>query len=160
MKLSFSINGSVRESEQPAERMVVDILAEELDIVTCRRGCVTGACGRCMILLDGMPMHACLVPAFRISGRRIRTVEGLLEEEDYRDIERSLSRAAIYPPPSWGGALVLAIYSLLQRDQSPDDATIESVVRSISARGVPYAGVVRAVRWAAELKRRRMQRAH
>jgi aerobic-type carbon monoxide dehydrogenase small subunit (CoxS/CutS family) len=160
MKLSFTINGSVRESEQPAERMVVDILAEELDIVTCRRGCVTGACGRCMILLDGMPMHACLVPAFRINGRSIRTVEGLLEEEDYRDIERSLSRAAIYPPPSWGGALVLAIYSLLQRDQSPDEAAIESVVRSISARGVPYAGVVRAVRWAAELKRRRMQRAH
>lgn len=158
MKLSFTINGSMRESEQAPERMVVDILAEELDIVTCRRGCVTGACGRCMILLDELPLHSCLVPAFRINGHRLRTVEGLVEDEDYRDTERSLSRAAIYPPPSWGGALVLAIYSLLQRDSDPDDAAIESVVRSVSARGVPYAGVVRAVRWAAELRRRRLQR--
>jgi carbon-monoxide dehydrogenase small subunit len=76
-RIRFSLNGAPREVTVPAERLLVDLLREDLRATGTKDGCSVGVCGLCTIQVDGAPMSACLLLATQIEGAAVRTVEGL-----------------------------------------------------------------------------------
>jgi carbon-monoxide dehydrogenase small subunit len=60
-----------------AERLLVDLLREDLRRTGTKDGCSVGVCGLCTVQIDGAPMSACLVLATQVDGTAIRTIEGL-----------------------------------------------------------------------------------
>ena len=79
MKADLLIDGRRVAVEGEGETSLLDILREELDLVGAKPGCGIGRCGACVVLLDGMPVNACLVPRARLDGARVVTPEGLAE---------------------------------------------------------------------------------
>src|SRR5207302_8839601 len=78
-KFSFSVNGrSVDVSAEPAERLS-KVLREKLGLTGTKVGCDAGDCGACTVLMDGLPVCSCLVPAAQADGRQITTIEGLAQ---------------------------------------------------------------------------------
>ena len=76
-RVRFTLNGAPVEVTVPAERLLVDLLREDLGKTGTKDGCSVGVCGLCTVQIDGAPMSACLVLATQVDGAAIRTVEGL-----------------------------------------------------------------------------------
>ena len=73
----ITINGLLREVAVPANRTLLDLLREDLDLTGTKLGCGEGDCGACTVLLDGEPVNACLVLAAEAEGLEVTTIEGL-----------------------------------------------------------------------------------
>src|SRR5256886_13923579 len=76
-RIRFTLNGEAVEVDVAAERLLIELLREDLGKTGTKDGCSVGVCGLCTVQVDGAPMSACLLLATQIDGAAIRTVEGL-----------------------------------------------------------------------------------
>ena len=81
--LTFTLNGTPTTCRIPRDARLLDVLRYDCGCTGTKEGCGEGECGACTVLLDGLPVNSCLVPAFQVAGRSVETVEsaaaGLVE---------------------------------------------------------------------------------
>jgi aerobic carbon-monoxide dehydrogenase small subunit len=80
VKLSFTLNGEVCETEADPGTLLVD-LVRDLGLTGTKEACGVGVCGLCTVLVDGLPVSSCLYLAACADGAQVWTVEGLAREE-------------------------------------------------------------------------------
>jgi len=61
-----------------------------------KKGCDAGDCGACTIWLDGVPMHSCLIPAFRAADRQVTTIEGLKQDGKLHPMQQAFLDAQAF----------------------------------------------------------------
>ena len=75
--ISFTLNGKrVRIAAHPMKRLL-DVLREDCHLTGTKEGCGEGECGACTVLIDRLPVNACLVPFAQVDSARVTTIEGL-----------------------------------------------------------------------------------
>ena len=77
MPLTLEVNGETHLVDVPPTRRLLTVLRDDLALTGTKLGCAEGACGACAVLLDGLPVASCLVPAGAAEGRAVTTIEGL-----------------------------------------------------------------------------------
>ena len=151
MRVAFTVNGVPREVDAPPLRRLLDILRDDLGLTGAKEGCGEGECGACAVLLDGMLVQSCLIPAVQIAGRRIVTIEALGSEEAPDPVQQAfLDEGAVQCGFCIPG-MVLATRALLARNSEPDDEAIRAGLSGNICRCTGYERIVRAVQRAAEL---------
>lgn len=75
-KISLTVNGERYEVEVEANRTLLQLLREDLELTGTKLACERGDCGLCTVLIDGTPTKSCLVLAVEVDGREVTTVEG------------------------------------------------------------------------------------
>ena len=80
--ISFTLNGEKRELDVSEGESLLETLRNRCDIYSAKDGCQPqGQCGCCVALIDGLPKTTCAIPAEKIDGKEIVSLEGLSEEE-------------------------------------------------------------------------------
>ncbi|MFI5800841.1 (2Fe-2S)-binding protein [Streptomyces sp. NPDC051677] len=79
--IALDVNGTSYEVVTPARRTLVDVLRHDLRLTGTHVGCEHGICGACTVLVDGLPVRACLMFAAQAEGSRITTVEAFSDPE-------------------------------------------------------------------------------
>lgn len=74
--ITFSVNGKKKEITIDVRQSLLEVLREKLGLTGVKQGCAVGECGACTVLIDGLPVDACIYLAVWADGRSIRTVEG------------------------------------------------------------------------------------
>ena len=78
--LTFTLNGQNVTRSVPADARLLDVLRYDFACPGTKEGCGEGECGSCTVILDGLPVNSCLVPAFQAAGREVITVESVAPE--------------------------------------------------------------------------------
>ena len=74
--MKLTVNGKMRTVKAHPMKRLLDVLREDCGLTGTKEGCGEGECGACTVLIDGVPVDSCIVPAAHAEGCRVTTIEG------------------------------------------------------------------------------------
>src|SRR5690606_30240866 len=149
-RIECTINGEVHSLDVPANRLLSDFLRDDLHLTGTKRGCETGVCAACSILLDGEVVKSCLLLAVQVNGHSITTIEGLAQQDQPHPLQKSFMECGGLQCGYCTPGMIMASCDLLKNTPSP---SIEEVQRGLSGnlcRCTGYTQIVESVLHAAE----------
>ena len=152
MPIKFTLNGDPVEVHlKSADRLLVDVLRDDLQLTGTKHGCGIGACGTCTIIVNDQPVSSCLQLAALCEGANIRTVEGLAEAGVLHPVQQAfINKSALQCGICIPGHVMQCV-SLLEKNPNPTDADIRMSVDSVYCRCTGYVKIMDAYREAIAL---------
>ncbi len=146
----LKVDGQERHASVAGGRSLLAVLREELDVTSAKPACGEGACGACTVLLDGLPVRACVTSASDAVGRSVTTVAGLAEGERLSALQQAfLAEGAVQCGYCTPGMLVAAT-ALLAQNAKPTSAQVRAALSGNVCRCCAYPRIERAVLRAAQ----------
>ena len=145
MEIRFYLNGKETVVNAQPERLLVDVLREDLHLTGTKRGCGEGECGTCTVLLNDKAVHACMTMIAQVNGHRVITSEGV--ESDPRIapiIPAFVNNMAIqcgYCTPG----MIMAAKALLDRNPHPTREEIHAAMSGNLCRCTGYTKIEVAI---------------
>jgi len=107
------------------------VLRDVLDLTGTKYGCGVGYCGACTVLVDGKATRSCTLPASRVAGRSITTIEGLKRGGGLHRVQQTWIEHQVPQCGYCQSGQILAAASLLQEKPSPTDAEIDAAMTNV-----------------------------
>lgn len=151
--VSFLLNGQAVQVAVDATATLLDTLREQCHVTSPKKGCGTGDCGACTVLLDGHPVNSCLVLTVTVQGKEITTVEGIGDSENLHPVQQAFydhyaSQCGFCSP-----GMVLVAKSLLDRNPNPTREEVREAISGNLCRCTGYVKIIDAILAAAQSAR-------
>ncbi len=147
--IALIVNGQKREVDAPADKPLLWVLREDLNIVGPKFGCGIAACGACTVHVDGIQTRSCSLPLSAAAGKTVVTIEGLgegrLHAVQRAWIEEQVPQCGYCQP-----GFIMATAALLKEKPKPTDQEIDDALTNICRCGT-YSAIRRAVHRAAAI---------
>jgi isoquinoline 1-oxidoreductase alpha subunit len=147
--ISFTLNGRPARVDVEADKPLLWVLREDLNIVGPKYGCGVASCGACTVHVDGAPVRSCSMAASDVAGKTVVTIEGLglgqLHAVQKAWIEEQVPQCGSCQP-----GFIMSAVALLKANPKPSDKDIDEVLSNICRCGT-YSAIRRAVHRAAAL---------
>jgi aerobic-type carbon monoxide dehydrogenase small subunit (CoxS/CutS family) len=143
MNVSMIVNGAPRSFEVAADEYLLDTL-RRYGVWGVKRGCETGSCGACTVLIDGKNATSCLIFSAACEGSEVTTVEGVGD-----DIAKALVEVGAVQCGFCTPGIVLSTEALLAREPDPSEETIRLALDGNLCRCTGYVKIIEGVQLAA-----------
>ncbi len=144
-RLRFTLNGQTTELTVESDRMLIDVLRDDLRLTGTKEGCSIGVCGLCTVLRDGEPISSCLVHAVHIDGSTVQTVEGLAGDGELTDLQDSFVRHCGFQSGICTSGQLMAATALLNHINQPSRNEIKEWMMGNLCRCTGYEGIIKAI---------------
>jgi carbon-monoxide dehydrogenase small subunit len=151
MRVTCTVNGSQQQVDDVWEgESLLYVLRERMGLPGSKNACEQGECGSCTVLLDGLPVCACLVAAGQAEGRDVETVEGMADAGALDPVQQAFLDAGAVQCGFCTPGLLVATRDLLHRHGRPSDPEIREALAGNLCRCTGYEKILDAVRLAAD----------
>jgi carbon-monoxide dehydrogenase small subunit len=154
--IGFILNGEDVVIRTDAERRLIDILRGTFQLLGAKAGCNIGNCGVCSVIFNGDVVKSCLIPAFKIQGSEIITIEGFSQTDEFQDIVQGFTEAGVENCGFCDTGKILTAEALLSRTSRPGREEIRRAFHSITCRCTEPESLVNSVLSMAEKRQRRL----
>jgi carbon-monoxide dehydrogenase small subunit len=148
-ELALTVNDHLYRLEVEPTRLLLDVLRDDLDLTGTKEGCSIGVCGACTVLVDDLPMSACLTLALTVQGRSVRTIEGLARGGELHPLQSAFLECGGFQCGFCTPGQIMAAYALLQEHPDPSDEEIREGMLGNLCRCTGYYKIIESIKLAA-----------
>ena len=150
VNLEMRINGKLCKVEIDPSTLLLDLLRDELGLTGSKRGCETGYCGCCTVLMDGKAVHSCSMLAMRAKDHEILTIEGMETDGNLHPIQQAFLELNAAQCGYCSPGMIMSARALLDSNPTPDRAEIGRALSGNLCRCTGYLPIIDAVLHAAQ----------
>jgi aerobic-type carbon monoxide dehydrogenase small subunit (CoxS/CutS family) len=147
--IDLDVNGSTHRVNVGAQRSLLSVLRDDLDLTGAKYGCGEGQCGACTVLLDGAAVRSCITPVSSAAGKRITTIEALEQNGRLHPLQEAFIETGAMQCGYCTPGMIMSGVSLLTKNAHPDDPDIVHAMQGNVCRCGTYPRIVAAVRMVA-----------
>jgi carbon-monoxide dehydrogenase small subunit len=143
--LSFTLNGAPVDAVVKATDTLLDVLREKIGMTGTKRGCDTGNCGACTVLIDNEPVNACLTIALTAADKEVVSVEGLSEGGELHPLQKAFHEHGASQCGFCTSGMLVAAKALLDKHPDPTRSAIVEFMSGNLCRCGTYLEVIEAI---------------
>ena len=143
MEINLNLNGRALSASVKPDSILLDFLRSQ-GCFSVKRGCETGNCGLCTVLMDGKPVLSCSTLTARAHGHSIQTLEGLQEEA--QDFAAFIADQGAEQCGFCNPGFIVNTIALLRENPDPSDEEIRAYLAGTLCRCSGYEGQLRGIR--------------
>jgi len=144
-ELQLRVNGGLFKLEVFPSTVLLDVLRDELGLTGTKRGCETGYCGCCTVLLGGKAIHSCSILAFRAKYHEILTIEGLEKDGKLHPLQKAFMDRGASQCGYCSPGMILSGKALLDSNPNPSEAEVRRALSGNLCRCTGYLPIIEAV---------------
>jgi aerobic-type carbon monoxide dehydrogenase small subunit (CoxS/CutS family) len=156
--IELRVNGRTHELAIEPNKLLLDVLRQELDLTGSKRACDDSSCGACTVQVDGVPMLSCTMLAASCEGQEITTVEGVADRGGLAALQKAYG--------DFGGAqcgfctpgFMMTVKWLLANNPDPSEDEIRDALSSNLCRCTGYSQMYQAIRAAIDAEQKGMKK--
>lgn len=145
VRVRLIVNGRKVTCEVAPRDTLVDCLRDKLELTGTHAGCEMGACGACLVQLDGRAVHSCLVFAVQADGAEVDTIEGLTERGVLAELQAEFHRRNALQCGFCTPGMLVNARELLSQAALPSREQIRDALSGNYCRCTGYESIVDAI---------------
>jgi len=149
----ITVNGHPRDISVRPNMTLLDVLRNDLNLKGTNKGCGTGDCGACTVIIDGKAVNSCLVLALDAAGKDVTSIEGLAPPGELHPIQKAFIDNGAVQCGFCTPGMILTAKAFLDRNQDPTEEECKRSIAGNLCRCTGYKKIVEAIKMAAEVMR-------
>ena len=149
-ELNCIVNGKNVSIMIDPSHTLADVLRADLGLTGTKKGCEEGECGACTVLIDGVAVNSCLIPAMKATGKNILTIEGLINDDELDPIQEAFIEAGAIQCGFCTPGMVMSAKALLDETGNPTEDDIKESIEGNLCRCTGYVNIIDAIKSVAD----------
>ncbi len=148
--IEFTLNGEGIVHEVDCTMTLLKMIREDFDLTGAKEGCGAGECGACTVIMNQLPVNACLVLAVEADGAEIVTIEGLVTEAGLHPLQTAFIENAALQCGYCTPGMIMTAKALLDENPHPTEAEIKEGISGNLCRCTGYKKIIEAIQSVAD----------
>jgi carbon-monoxide dehydrogenase small subunit len=144
-RFRIKVNGSLREVVTQPDRLLLDLLREDLGLTGTKKGCEKGECGACTVLMNGKSVVSCLIPASKADGAEILTVEGMAQGDRLHPLQQAFWEEGAVQCGYCTPGMLISAKALLDENPEPSMEEVKRAISGTLCRCTGYTKIIQAI---------------
>jgi carbon-monoxide dehydrogenase small subunit len=152
-QIMLNVNGTDYDLWVEPRKTLLDLIRNELGLIGTKKGCDTGECGACTVIMDGRAVNACLILGVQANRKKILTIEGLADGEKLHPLQDAFIHHGAIQCGYCTPGMIMSAKALLDKKPNPEEPEIKEAIAGNLCRCTGYLSIIEAIKEVGETQK-------